>query len=182
MLQALLLSLAAGSVTAGAGSSTAPGTRCHGHVFILHTDIRYMACDSWLLPVTKSMHVDRQWGLTAEDVPARPEGWGSGVRLVKAAGSSAPRPDASGVTRRMYRHPQPWLAHVVGEEVEAMSVDELLAPLRQFLVEAAATLGEGSRFHRALPLLAVPIVGAGLATQGLAGSSRSGEVVRAMLA
>ena len=63
-----------------------------GHVFILHTDIRYMACDSWLLPVTKSMHVDRQWGLTAEDVPARPEGWGSGVRLVKGAGSSAPRP------------------------------------------------------------------------------------------
>ena len=39
-------------------SASAPG-----HVFILHTDIRYLACDAWLLPVGRSMHVDKQWGL-----------------------------------------------------------------------------------------------------------------------
>lgn len=118
------------------------------------------------------MHVDKQWGLHASDVPQRPRGWGSKVRLVES------RRCTRAGRRRIYAHPQPWLAHVIGKE---LSVDELLVPLREYLAQASAGL-EHSRFGRALPLLAVPIFGAGLATEGLEGSEHSGEVVTAMLA
>ena len=144
-----------------------------GHVFILHTDLRYLACDSWLLPVGSSMHIDAQWGLHQMDVPRRPDGWGSRVRLIQSLSEST-----RAGRHRSYAHPQPWLAHVIGDE---LSVEDLLVPLRQYLAEASAGL-EHSRFGRAMPLLAVPIFGAGLATENFEGSQLSGDLVKAVYA
>ena len=147
-------------------------TQPAGHTFILHTDIRYLACDAWLLPVGNSMHVDERWGLLATDVPAKPEAWGKHVRLLE------------GVRRpikhrgRTYSHPQPWLAHAIGDE---LSVEELIAVLREYLTGAARSLAGSSRFGRALPLLAVPIFGAGLATERESGDEHLGELLNAML-
>mmetsp|Transcript_76756 Transcript_76756/g.133049 ORF Transcript_76756/g.133049 Transcript_76756/m.133049 type:complete len:601 (+) Transcript_76756:41-1843(+) len=153
--------------------ATRSGTSPSGHVFILRTDIRYLACDAWLLPVSDSMHVDEKWGVKEKDLPERPTGWGTEVRLLQTADNSD-----SEVRKHLYAHPQPWLAHVIDT---GLSIEELLAPLRQFLTEASAQLN-GSRFGRAMPLLAVPMFGAALATRSIDGSLRTGENLEGMLA
>ena len=44
-----------------------------GHIFVLNTDLRYLACDVWLCPVSASGFLNEaegaRWRLTPEELP-----------------------------------------------------------------------------------------------------------------
>lgn len=154
-----------------------------GHVFVLNTDIRLLACDMWLLPVSRSMAVDGAWNLPACERPPRPHGFGKSARIAPCR----PKSD-EGVRRRSaeryrtYAHPLPVLAHVLSERgAPLLSVAELMSTLREFLAHAASHAHE-SKFGRALPLIALPIFGSGLASEDEEkGDPHTGSLIALML-
>ena len=160
-----------------------------GHIFILNTDLRYLACDVWLCPVSASGFSNEieaaRWRLTPEELPERPDGWGDRVHAVRCRPRTAEAQRARREERhRIYEHPLPILAHVRSEGKAEMPLEERLAALREFLALAADELqGERAhcRFGRALPLISLPIFGAGLAADSLRGADDGGTIVLEML-
>ena len=178
--------------------------RRRGHIFVMNTDLRFLACDAWLCPVSEAMELSPRWQRSIRECeqPERPRGWGSSIRAVRCL----PRTAAALRRRReerykQYEHPRPYLTLVMGEPLPAS-----LLSLNQFLDQVVADLRGRSRFGRALPLVAVPIFGAGVAAAellqfgnpslslltppvgaGLAaedvlrGDEQSGEIIAAML-
>src|SRR5262249_25126622 len=71
--------------------------------------------------------------------------------------------------------PRPWVVHTANRPDADPQM--FVEPARQFLETAAAALGPQPRNGRALPLLALPVVGAGAA----GGACQAGQIVRALL-
>lgn len=141
-----------------------------GHVFILNTDIRLLACDVWLLPVSREMAIDRVWSLSPTQQPHRPRGFGRDVLAVPCREKTEVDQRRRAQERfRTYESPLPIVADVISAHGGAKKrAPELMEALRQFLALAAAEAGtKPARFGRALPLVALPIFGAGLASDEL---------------
>ena len=186
-----------------------------GHIFVMNTDLRFLACDAWLCPVSETMELSPYWqrSIRACELPERPHDWGfstsgsaTGTRVVHCL----PRSEAALRRRqeeryKQYERPEPYLALAMGR---GLSVAQRAQTLHEFLdkvVSDAPALGLGialgvgtstrtrtrtrtltrtltlsitltkvseelapaSRFGRALPLVAVPILGAGTARSRL---------------
>ncbi|KAL1507964.1 hypothetical protein AB1Y20_007568 [Prymnesium parvum] len=158
-----------------------------GHIFVLNTDLRYLACDVWLCPVDFSCKPDTsRWRITAEELPPRPEGWGQSVHAVRCMPRTAGEQRARRQERhRRYDHPQPILALARSEGGDdQLSTRDRTAALREFLSLAREELqGERARcrFGRRFPLIALPIIGSGLAANDVHGAADSGEILVEML-
>ena len=200
------------------------GANQAGHIFVMNTDLRFLACDAWLCPVSETMELSPYWqrSIRACELPERPHDWGfstsgsaTGTRVVRCL----PRSEAALRRRqeerfKQYERPEPYLALAMGR---GLSVAQRAQTLHEFLdkvVSDALALGLGialgvvssrktsrtaprtrtrtrcltlalaltlsitltkvseelapaSRFGRALPLVAVPILGAGTAISRL---------------
>src|SRR5947209_11288558 len=117
-----------------------------GHVFIVHGDLRRLACDAWLMPAGAQARPQEKWLLPsqpAHDWPEPPPGWQRGERrALRLEGGPADGP-------------QPWLVNVEGDE--STPVDWYLEGVRQFLRQARDWLsGRPRRLERARPLLGLP--------------------------
>ena len=122
--------------------------RRRGHIFVMNTDLRFLACDAWLCPVSESIELSPRWQRSIRECeqPERPRGWGSSIRAVRCL----PRTAAALRRRReerykQYEHPRPYLTLVMGEPLPAS-----LLSLNQFLDQVVADLRGRSRFGRAL--------------------------------
>lgn len=142
-----------------------------GHVFVVHGDLRSLACDAWLLPSDSTLYVVPSWldwpspPSSEPELPSLPSGWGRhGVRTV--------RWEAWPTSRST-----PWLTLVGGgprNDGAAWFVDGA----RQFLDAAGQWLaGRPPRHGRARHLVALPLVG----TRYGGARLTAGEVVRALL-
>lgn len=142
-----------------------------GHVFIVHSDIRKLCCDAWLLPCDVRARPNRHWlewpPGAADAVPRRelPADWHpEGRRTLKLDGWPA-------------AFPQPWLTNVGADK--ARSLDWFIQGAVQFIDEAARDLadrGVGGG-PRPRPLLALPVVGTGFG----GAESLAGDVVRLLI-
>ncbi len=135
-------------------------TDTEGHVFVVHGDLRNLACDAWLLPCGRMLYVEGYW-LKGMDVDRSdlPGEWTDDdhAQVVDAWPADRPRPvltDVVSGSRPVDRH------------VDAVRrFVELSVGLPRFLTQ------------RELPLLGLPLVGT-----GHAGSRRrAGEVADKLL-
>ena len=167
-LAASTLPLRACTTTIGGlrASRTEEGTNQVGHIFVMNTDLRFLACDAWLCPVSETMELSPHWqrSIRACELPERPHDWGTttsgsttGTRVVRCL----PRTEAALRRRReqrykQYEHPDSYLALVMGR---GLSIAQRAQTLHEFLNKVAEELlvRPTSRFGRALPLVAVPI-------------------------
>lgn len=137
------------------------------HVFVTCGDLRYLACDAWLVPTDESMVVEEQWVLTPGDAlvpPARPPRWSSsGTRTVATPGPpSDPR----------------WRVWTNVGADRGEGVEWFVEGATQFVRAAAAAVAHAPpRFGRAAHLIALPVVGAGHG----GGADRTGTIVRHLL-
>jgi hypothetical protein len=125
--------------------------RLSGHLFLVHGDLRALACDAWLLPTDGAQHLSLSWrngappGAELPRAPKPPKTWGSG-QLRKWPDWSADR----GV---------PWFAAIGGGPKDPAW---LAAHAEEWVVQIAADLAGGTpRHRRARHLVALPIVGTG---------------------
>lgn len=144
----------------------------NAHIFLVHGDIRSIACDGWLLPC------DAAWRHEAENwYPKNVEGWTARPQQILADNAIAyvdqwPPPNAPKYLSR------PWLVDVVGVE----------QPI-SFFVERALrfveVVSDWLRAHpqsihlteRDRPLLAIPLVGTGAG----GAAYRAGDMAAALL-
>lgn len=140
-----------------------------GHVFVVHGDLRKLACDAWLVPCDASARPEPHWTAWPPDLPpielgAASDAWRSETtRTMRVAGWPASLPSA-------------WLANVGAYDDRA--IGWYVAGAAEFLDRAAAELdGRAPQHRRAKHLLALPIVGT-----GLGGAKQvAGDVVRELL-
>ena len=172
----------ASAAASGITDASAPNP---GHIFLLNTDLRHLACDAWLCPTDEQMSVDPLWRLGVCEIPAQPAGWGSTCWAIRCnSKTEAGRNARQALRYRQYDHPQPFLGLCLqGRSSRGLTVPMLMATLRDFLAQVLVELGGStSRFGRALPLIGVPLFGSGFASDNfLLGSDQSGEIVLAML-
>lgn len=180
MLAVLLLSLSSLSPPSGS-------PELQGHIFVLNTDLRYLACDVWLCPVSSAFRIkSNRWRIAPEELPVRPEGWAESVHAVRCHRRTAGAQRARREERhRRYDHPHPILANVKSAEgKDDLPLTTRIVALQQFLDLAMMELqGERAicRFGRRLPLVAIPILGTGLASDDVHGADDSGEILLEML-
>lgn len=134
-----------------------------GHLFAIHGDLRRLACDALVIPCDSDGQVNQAWRelLPAERVSAGDADW------LHVAGFRGPHdrlPDVDGRD-----------IHLVDTVGEMASVDELVERTWEAVGQAAANIGASG--DRALPLVALPLVGTGAG--GLA--HRRGAVVAALV-
>ena len=142
-----------------------------GHVFIIHSDIRKLCCDAWLLPCDFRARPNRQWlewppgaaaTLPRTELPAdwHPER----RRTLKLGGWPA-------------AYPQPWLTNVGADKVR--NLDWFILGAVQFIEAAAKDLAARGVCggQRPRPLLALPVVGTGFG----GAESLAGDVVRLLI-
>jgi hypothetical protein len=141
-----------------------------GHVFIVHGDLRRLACDAWLLPTDSRLNVEENWrGFPDASSPALPpaaptEAWRARTERVLKAPDAGPRA------------PQPWLVNVGSRSPTPVSW--FVDGARAFLDAVAADLrGTKPKNGRAAHLVALPVVGTG---RGGA-KHMAGDVVRELL-
>ncbi len=135
-----------------------------GHVFLVHGDLTQLACDAWLVPSGSYPRPGSIWQHAVSPIPppGNPDHW------ARAPGRIVPwEPKEAG-------WPRPWVV-LTAHWAEA-TADQFVEPAKQFLATAAASPGP-PRGGRALPLLALPVVGAGHA----GGAPQAGQIVRALL-
>lgn len=144
--------------------------RVSGHVFIIHGDLRRLACDAWLMPCDAQAQPLPQWYEEPEPLPAGfrwpepPGSWGDeGLRVMPVASWPEHRP-------------RPWLVNVgLGP---GTPMEWFVDGARQFLDAVGPTLdGRPSRGGRVKPLVALPLVGTG---QG-GGWRNAGQIVCKLL-
>lgn len=145
----------------------------NAHIFLVHGDIRRIACDGWLLPCGRAWDHD-----AANWYPEYMHFWTAGPAETYAAGTVArvanwppPTVDAD--------LPQPWLVDIVGgvEKPVDFFVDRAL----RFIETTANYLREHPKTiqlrKRERPLLALPLIGTG----GGGAYDRTGEIAAALL-
>ena len=154
---AAALPLRACSTTIGIGGLRASrreeGANQAGHIFVMNTDLRFLACDAWLCPVSETMELSPYWqrSIRACELPERPHDWGfstsgsaTGTRVVRCL----PRSEAALRRRqeeryKQYERPEPYLALAMGR---GLSVAQRAQTLHEFLdkvVSDALALGSG---------------------------------------
>lgn len=136
-----------------------------GHVFLVHGDLTQLACDAWLVPSGNLPRPGGSWrhAVAPNGPPRTPTHWRD------APGRVLPwQPLHPG-------GPAPWL--VLTAHAPDASPEQFVEPARQFLTVAAASLGPRARNGRALPLLALPVTGAGQA----GGAHQAGAIVKHLL-
>ena len=141
-----------------------------GHVFIVHGDLRRLACDAWLLPTDAALRVEDTWrGWPERDPPridpgAPSEAWRQGRQRVQKLEGYDPR------------LPQPWLVNVSAKDTTPVSWFVEAAAL---FLDAVAHDVERSvpRHRRSKRLVALPVVG----TRFGGAARATGDVVRALL-
>jgi hypothetical protein len=138
-----------------------------GHVFVVHGDLRALACDAWLLPTDGALHITRGWlenwprPLALPERIGPPLGW-KGGSLMRWEGWPAERSP-------------PWLV-ALGSLRRAASWPVTCA--RSWLEAVAAHLaGKPARNGRSKPLVALPAVGTGHGGQ----RHETGTVLRELL-
>lgn len=129
-----------------------------GHVFITRGDLTRLSCDAWLLPTSARVHVTRGWRSRLNDrqvrkleelQPELPEAWRRyGGRVLPL------NPD-----EKSHEAPRIWLVNVGGRSDTA--VEWYIEGVRQFLDVVARDLPRHPLNGRALPLVALPVVGTG---------------------
>jgi len=137
-----------------------------GHVFILHSDLRRLSCDAWLMPCDISARPLPQWYAEPDPPPddfswgEPPTDWGDqGCRVMRVEGWPADRP-------------QPWLVNVGSGP--GTPNPWFVKGAGQFLEAVGRELGgRRGRHGRARPLVALPIVGTG----GGGGFDTAGDIV-----
>lgn len=129
-----------------------------GHIFVLNTDLRYLACDSWLCPVAADMDVHRKWGVRPCEVPEMPAGWGKTTQVVRCNPKTAAALQRRREERhRHYDHPQPYLGLVMAAGSGTLPVALRMATLHEFLAKVADDLkGDASRFGDVSPATPMP--------------------------
>jgi len=149
-------------------------TMSHGnaHIFLVHGDIRSIACDGWLLPC------DAQWGHEADNwYPRNVQDWTAQPGRIFADNSIAyvqewPPPDAPKYLSR------PWLVDVVGvDEPISFFVERALRfveVVSNWLTEHPESIHLTERDR---PLLAIPLVGTGAG----GAAYRAGDMAAALL-
>jgi hypothetical protein len=128
-----------------------------GHVFLVHGDLTKLSCDAWLVPSSDTpRRPGSLWRHAVKDTP--PPGTPTSWRQVR--GRVLPWEPLQP------NHPCPWLVLTINWDDS--SVEDFVEPGRQFLKVAYDALPEEgtsgrkkARNGRALPLLALPVVGAG---------------------
>lgn len=148
-----------------------------GHLFIVHGDLRKLACDAWLMPCGENAWPNAQWlewppgamtrthmNLNLRVRTALPADWHpEGGRVAKLEGWPAD-------------FPQPWLTNVGLDMLRPL--EWFIQGAVQFVEKASEVVRQGARRGtRARPLLAVPVVGTG---HGGAGGV-AGDVVRLLI-
>ncbi len=136
-----------------------------GHVFLLHGDLKQLSCDAWLVPSGDRPGPGFHWrdAVPLDGPPGTPTCWGQ---------------TRSSVLRWEPREPgwpRPWVVLTINDPFGP--VEPFITPAHEFLAVAHAALGSEPRNGRALPLLALPVVGAGYG----GGAERAGEIVRKLL-
>jgi hypothetical protein len=149
-----------------AGDSRAkPEVNMAGHVFIVHGDLRRLACDAWLIPTSQKARPGSEWFLPGYDGPRAGTPFADGGPRVQPLPGHAPG------------RPCPWLGRVGSYDRPVTWYADGAA---EFLAAAAADLTTAGRpplFGRAAYLLALPVVGTG---KGGA-ADKAGEVVQELL-
>src|SRR5262249_51019057 len=136
-----------------------------GHVFLVHGNLTRLACDAWLVPSGTKPKPGDLW--EKEVAPAAPPNTpGHWHEISSRVIPWDPlRPG----------WPQPWVVRTVGSP--ARPADEFVEPAAEFLQRLSGLAEQKARNGRALPLVALPVVGAGHG----GGSHMAGEIVRALL-
>jgi len=132
-----------------------------GHLFVVHTDLRTLRCDHWLLPIDRGCSASRSWNRSRAWRRIRrhlPDAIPAGQRVVEVPWTGPGRPWPTNVASGS-RTPSMWLAESV----------------REFLERAAAA--DATLPKRERPLLALPIVGTGFGGKRLF----TGDVLRTVL-
>jgi len=136
-----------------------------GHVFLMHGDLTQVACDAWLVPSAETPLPGAVWqhAVSPTIPPETPRLWS------EVKGRVIPweplKPD----------WPRPWVT-LTFNDINAPA-GNFVEPAQQFLDVASCALPPRPRSRRALPLLALPVTGAGYA----GGAARAGEIVRHLL-
>lgn len=133
-----------------------------GHVFVTAGDVTKLHCDAVLVPTDVVFHVTSAFApLVGRARGTRLDGlqWADGEKVTCLAPSPAPGPRV-------------WLADVTGTYSSPSWIDDVAA---EFVARAADSARSGG--ERALPLLALPVIGTGAG--GSAG--RSGAVSKSLL-
>ncbi|MCC3271091.1 SIR2 family protein [Arthrobacter gengyunqii] len=143
------------------------------HVFVTKGSLTNFACDAWLLPTDRSYSIRKHWrdavrGLESAVNDSRDAPFGSKSKLTQPLDSWP------------VGEPLPVLTAVPYEGIS--SVDDLIAPLREFVQVAAESSRERSAkgrrdTARPVPLLGIPLFGTG---GGGAGFVR-GDVIKRLL-
>src|SRR5919108_701962 len=134
-----------------------------GHVYIVRADLRRLACDAWLMPCGIEARPLPHWLLPGWKVsgwPAPPHDWDEErLRVLKVHGWATSLPQPYLVNVGQYAAPASW--YVEGA--------------RQFLETVASEVcRRPSLFGRVMPLVGLPLVGAGYG----GGQDRAGEIVQ----
>lgn len=152
-----------------------------GHLFVTRGDITALACDAWLLPGDRRLHVTRSWWRADDDAL---------LEALSRAGCWLHRPPHGQILptltadRRWMRieglppsRPQPWLVDVGGHRQAPVSW--YLDAVGQALDAVQAALAEGPRHlqRRDRPLVALPVVGTGAGGR----HDDAGMVIRALV-
>jgi hypothetical protein len=162
----------------GADLTTSASQPVAGHVFITQSDLTRLRCDAWLLPTDSSLTVEPFWLRLAPSGIRRPTQGGQ-LRLEATASWKKGETRVRKLSEWPAGGPEPqtWLVNVGG--APGTPVEWYLEGVRQFVAAAARDLAalEGPGSQRALPLVAMPLVGTG---QGGAAAIK-GEVVGQLL-
>lgn len=136
-----------------------------GHVFLVHGDLKKLACDSWLVP--------------SGDLPRPGPHWRDAV--ANSGPDGTPRSWAERQSRVIHwdplksGDPRPWVVCTINYEGAAAA--EFVRPAVEYLRIATAELGTKRPSRRTYPLLALPVIGAGRG----GGKDQAGAIVQQLL-
>jgi len=136
-----------------------------GHVFLVHGHLDKLACDAWLVPSGSFPVPGTTWrhAVASEPPPDTPTRWADVTGRVIPWQPLQPE------------FPLPWVVRTANRSDAAP--DDFVEPARQFLSTATKALSANPKNGRKLPLLALPVTGAGFA----GGARQAGAIVKKLL-
>lgn len=144
------------------------------HIFIVHGDIRQLACDAWLMPCGPEFKPSRRtW------YPSAPRSWAPQARccdgpdFIRRLANWPPEPERDAAL------PEPWLVNVVGGQERSISwfVERATSWVRSCAASIRSGQAELRLRQRDRPLLALPLIGTG----GGGAAYRAGDVAAQLL-
>ncbi len=136
-----------------------------GHVFLVHGHLGKLSCDAWLVPSSSRPTPGNTFrnAVAEKGPPGTPQSWS------EVSGRVIPwEPLQPG-------WPRPWVVRTI--ESPDSEPAKFVASAQEFLTVAANAFKPPPRNNRALPLLALPVVGAGAG----GGAAQAGKIVRVLL-